>query len=249
MNRRLGISLLGNLLLAMLVLWLVRRPPDAVDHPPVPVAAGITNAPLAAPAAQSEPARTAPEPKPFRWSQLDPGNDYREYVANLRAIGCPEKIIRAIVQMDADGAFASKRAQLRLDGSGTGPWSQYREMELVATLLGEPPAAAETAAAPPTEQNPRPRQARQPAPSFPLVLQPVDENALQLTDAQKQVLGQLRQQFIDEIGGTNQDPNDPAYLARWQKAQRGIDDTLRGLLGLKFYLNYRSQAANAVSSR
>jgi hypothetical protein len=240
--------MLGNLLLAILVLWLVRRVHGVTDLPPASAAAEIMNAqPETRPAqsATAKPADAAPEPKPFRWSQLESTNDYGVYVANLRAVGCPEKIIRDIVWMDVDGAFAFKRGQLHLDGSETGPWSQRAETELVASLLGEQPAAAEPAPAHAAGQNPRPWQSRQPAPSLPLVLQPVDETALQLTDAQKQVIDQLRQQFIDEVGGTNQDPNDPAYLARWQAAQPKIDDTLRGLLGSKFLINYRLQAANA----
>lgn len=246
MNRPLVVSLLGNLLLAMLVLWLVHRAPFAADRPAVAIAAEISNAPAAAPAAQSALVEAAPEPKPFHWSQLDSGNDYRVYVANLRGIGCPEHIIRAIVRMDVERAFASKRAQLRLDGSGTGPWSQYNEMAFIAHLLGKPATAAEPASSQPAERPARPWQSRQTAPALPLVFQPVDEDALQLTESQRQVLGQLRQQFIDELGGTNQDPNTPAYLARWQAAQPKIDDTLRGLLGSRFYINYRLQTANAA---
>jgi hypothetical protein len=243
--------MLGNLLLAILALWLIHRIHGVADLPPASVAAEINNAePDARPAqsATAEPADAAPETKPFRWSQLESTNDYKVYVANLRAVGCPEKIIRAIVQMDVGGAFDFKRAQLHLDGSETGPWSQQAETELVASLLGEQPAAAEPAPAQAARQNPRPWPGRQPPLSLPLVLQPVDETALQLTDAQKQVIGQLQQQFSDEIGGTNQDPNDPAYLARWQAAQPRIDAALRGLLGTKFFVNYRLEAANAANA-
>src|SRR6266446_3510341 len=36
---------------------------------------------------------TAP---PFLWSQIESA-DYREYIANLRAVGCPEQIIHDII--------------------------------------------------------------------------------------------------------------------------------------------------------
>jgi hypothetical protein len=247
MNRFFKISVAGNVLLTLLALWLLRRMHEATDRSPVSAPAEISGVP--AEAREATPAMSAPDPKPFRWSQLESANDYRVYVANLRAIGCPEKIIWAIVQMDVDGAFDFKRRQLHLDGSGTGRWSQQEEMEIVASLMGDQPASATSvavAASDSSRGSTSPTLNRGKPPSMPLVLQPVDESALNLTEAQKQEIGQLRQQFMDEIGGTNQDPNDPAYLARWQKAQVRVDDTLRGLFGSKFYVDYRLQAANAA---
>jgi hypothetical protein len=66
---------------------------------------------------------------------------------------------------------------------------------------------------------------------------------LNLTDVQKQVLGQLQQQFLNEVGGPDQDPSDPAYLARWQAAQPKIDQSLKGLLGSQFYLKLQLLAS------
>jgi len=67
------------------------------------------------------------------------GKDYRAYINNLRAIGCPEPTIEDIVRGDADRAFSWERNQLGLNGSGNGPWSRAREMQLVASLLdGQP---------------------------------------------------------------------------------------------------------------
>jgi hypothetical protein len=65
---------------------------------------------------------------------------------------------------------------------------------------------------------------------------------LNLTDQQIQVINDLRQNFTDEIGGPNQDPNDPAYLERWQKAQPEADDMLRGMLGITVWQNYQVAA-------
>jgi hypothetical protein len=47
----------------------------------------------------------------FEWRQVE-SEDYKQYVANLRAIGCPEKTIREIVLADANDLFASKSAAL-----------------------------------------------------------------------------------------------------------------------------------------
>lgn len=67
-------------------------------------------------------------PKPFRWSQLESTNDYRVYVANLRAAGCPEATIRDIVGGDAERGFSFERSQLGLDGA--------RQRQVVASARG-----------------------------------------------------------------------------------------------------------------
>jgi len=76
------------------------------------------------------------------------------------------------------------------------------------------------------------------------VLQKVDLDALGLNEEQKQVITRIQQQFIDEVGGPNQDPGDPAYLERWKKAQPGSDDMLKALLGVTIFENYQLAAAN-----
>ena len=80
----------------------------------------------------------------FHWSQLDSANNYRVFIANLRAIGCPENTIADIVRGNVGRAFAWKRAQLKIDGSGNGPWSKSSETELADNLLGNPPAIETT---------------------------------------------------------------------------------------------------------
>ena len=101
------------------------------------------------------PATTTPDaPQPsgaeletFRWNQLVSAGDYRTYIANLRAIGCPEPTIEDIVRGDAARAFSWERRELGLDGTGAGPWSRSREMQLAASLLGvHPPAGTTTVA-------------------------------------------------------------------------------------------------------
>lgn len=76
-------------------------------------------------------------------------------------------------------------------------------------------------------------------------MQKVDLDALGLNDDQKQVITQIQQQFVDEIGGPYQDPNDPAYLKRWQKAQPESDDMVKAMLGSTIFQNYQLSAANS----
>jgi hypothetical protein len=51
----------------------------------------------------------------FRWAQLE-SEDYRDYIARLRNIGCPEQTIRDLVIADVDKMFAP-----RMQASGVGP--------------------------------------------------------------------------------------------------------------------------------
>lgn len=47
----------------------------------------------------------------FHWSQLE-STDYRTYIANLRAIGCPEETVRDIILAELDKLYRQKLADL-----------------------------------------------------------------------------------------------------------------------------------------
>jgi hypothetical protein len=82
--------------------------------------------------------------------------------------------------------------------------------------------------------------------SLPLVLQAVDPSVLKLNAQQAQVVNDLGQKFIEEVGGPNQDPNDPAYGQRWQTSQPQADLDLRGMIGIRAWEAYQTAAwANA----
>jgi hypothetical protein len=50
-------------------------------------------------------------PPSFRWSEIESA-DYRQYIANLRAVGCPEQIIRGIIMADLNQVFATRFAAI-----------------------------------------------------------------------------------------------------------------------------------------
>ena len=252
MKPALKISLVANLCLAALVVWLVQRP-RAGDVPNV-----VSVGDPAANAFDVPPARGSSDPekqRKFQWNQLE-SPDYRTYIANLKAIGCPKQTLRDIIVADLDSLYAPRREQLARSAAAEAQLEALNreEASVLATLLGPAPvstqAAGNTNAAPARAQRQSGLEAALSAraPTAPLVFQEVNPAALNLTSGQQEVISRLQQQFIDQIGGTNQDPNDPDYLARWQKAQRLMDDTLRGTLGIKFFVNYRQQAeaANAA---
>lgn len=48
----------------------------------------------------------------FDWHQVE-SEDYRDYIANLRSIGCPEETIRDIIKADVDKLYKSKSKELQ----------------------------------------------------------------------------------------------------------------------------------------
>jgi len=104
------LSLSVNLLL---VLYLVRQ--ATIAEPQVEPAGGgnesgpgtsIPSAPVAAAVPSSGPVRT------FTWESVE-SPVYREYIANLRAIGCPEETIRDIIVADVNKLYAAKKREAR----------------------------------------------------------------------------------------------------------------------------------------
>lgn len=136
--------LFNALLAGGLVFLILGRPKEADVSALVPQEAVTPTQAAPAPVPR---AASATQPETFRWSQLDSGNDYRLFIANLRASGCPENTIEDIVRGNVGRAFAWKRAQLKIDASASGPWSSSSELELADSLLGKP-STAETAASP-----------------------------------------------------------------------------------------------------
>jgi hypothetical protein len=187
----------------------------------------------------------------FHWSQLD-SSDYHFYVKNLRAIGCPEPTVRAIVTADVDSVYQIVEHKLdqKLAEVEGGSWSNQlssysseqalkaawqkipdEETARIADLLGLKPDQTQVASSAPA------------APlTMPLVMQNIDLSALNLNADQKLMIAGLRQDFFKQIGGTNQDPNGLAYQARWQKAQPDADNMLEAALGNDMYTKYQLAA-------
>ncbi len=262
MKTALHLSILLNCCLVVLLVLLAlngRAPTSEL----LPVAASEAKE---APTGQPEPqtATTAgAEPRPFHWSQLE-SSDYRAYIANLRSIGCPERTLREIITADVGSLFAFKRgaleAQLRLlSGGSPGAHPDSRpaveaemlrlrreEASLIAALLGPETGPArgpvETAAeAPATSGSPR-QDSPDAVVSMPLVFQEVDLGALNLDSGQRQAIEDLRQRFVEGIGGPNQDVGDPAYRERWQQSQPENDGLLRGMIGVRAWQDYQLAA-------
>lgn len=243
------ISILLNFgLLGGLICLLVEGNP--LVAPPVPPAQARVSAVSPAPVAQAEPVK----PAPFRWNQLD-AKDYHVYVKNLRSIGCPEPTVRAIVTADVDSVYQIMANQMeqKLSAEENGSWSNQlavassepslkeelqripeEEAGKIADLLGLKPAAA---VAPATPEIPLVE---------PLVLADVDLSTLNLDADQKEIVAGLRQNFLQEVGDTNQASSDPAFNARWRGAQSKSDNLLMAFLGYQIYNQYQMKASETL---
>ena len=194
--------------------------------------------------------------KPFHWSQLESTN-FQTYIANLRGVGCPEQTIRDMVAAELPSLNASKREQLRREENppGLGLENERKEMaqldaSLLAAVLGRDGVATTVHPSEVTEavseDSPQTISARNARVAWPVVFVPKEIASTGLNANQSSVVERLRNQFVEEIGGTNQDPNDPAYLKRWQVAQSKIDQSVKTMLGVQTFLLYERQARTSI---
>jgi len=206
---------------------------------------------------QTRVAVASPSPEPvtekFRWSDLE-STDYRAYIANLRGVGCPEATVRDIITADVDAAiFAPSREQLKREDRRSPGGLELAlqqlnrdETALVANLMGVREAASAQVAA----QSATPVRANRGRPeaaiAVPVAFQDPAAIGMKLNADQLNALKDLQQSFLEQIGGPNQDPKNPAYRERWQKAQLAINDELKALLGTSAYETLQFEAQSAA---
>jgi hypothetical protein len=85
-------------------------------------AAALANVPPAPPA-------IVIQTNTFNWSQVE-STDYRQYIANLRAIGCPEITIKDIIMTDVMRLYAQRRGQYSVNGRPFKFWETNEKREL-----------------------------------------------------------------------------------------------------------------------
>lgn len=123
------VSILINVLLTAAIIYRLATPPAAessrIPVPPAPVPA--TNSP--SPRSQNESTNAV---KQFTWELVE-SEDYRKYIANLRAIGCPEETIHDIIIADVNKLFESRRAKLRT----TRKRFEYWKASSMMTAMGD----------------------------------------------------------------------------------------------------------------
>ena len=246
-NQLLHLALLLNALLAGGVFF--------DHHLGVPAAtplAAPTPQPVEAQAELPSAASTAQPSSPFSWSQVE-SPDYPTYIANLRAIACPEPTIRDIITADVANLYQRQRnseQSLALTGKSSALELQKRlhqldiqEAQVIVNLLGPPPEEQQAAATQyplqdaGAQENSKTEAVAQSEPQqkpveLPLVFMGAD---VKLEKWQQQEIKGMIAEFTEAIGGPNQDPNDPAYLERWRQAQRDFDELLMAKFGDETY--------------
>lgn len=60
----------------------------------------------------------------FSWRGIE-SSDYRQYIANLRAIGCPEDVIRDLITADVQKLYARRAKALRSEPKQQEYWQKY----------------------------------------------------------------------------------------------------------------------------
>lgn len=116
-NRNLlAASLVANVVLAGAALIFATRSPDPAPQPVPPPVPKATGGPLEQKAAEKTVYVTNAAPfkadSPFDWQAVE-SDDYREYIANLRAIGCPEQTIKDIIVADVNKLFEERKKEER----------------------------------------------------------------------------------------------------------------------------------------
>jgi hypothetical protein len=109
-RRWLILSLALNLALGAAVAWAAFA--RSGGSTPFSVAQQLTNRTLRVrKVVRESPPATVEVTAPFHWSEIE-SSDYRIYMANLRAIGCPERTVRDIIVADVDELFIERLRQL-----------------------------------------------------------------------------------------------------------------------------------------
>lgn len=259
MKTSLLISVSANCLLTVALVWL------AAKHPTVPE--GVVKEPTNSSVQVAEdperavtvpPARlpTKPNTAKLTWRSLE-STDYRTYVANLRAIACPEQTIRDIITADVHALYARKREELgrgsEAGRSGELARLEIEEQSVIGTLLGAQTSnqlAATGTEATPAARPVRPRRAPlpEPEPSMPVAWRGFDGAGISLNGDEISAINNIRQVFQGEIASGQVDVSDPSYRERWLKAQTMADEMLAAQLGQARFDEIRSQATQSSSS-
>ncbi len=71
--------------------------------------------------------------------------------------------------------------------------------------------------------------------SLPLLMRSIDLSSLPLTEEQVNGISKLRNDFVDAVGGPNQDPAAPGYARRWAWAHYEFDEQLMIMLGTEMF--------------
>ena len=226
----LTLSLLGNLYLTRKVEELSVRIAQKKDLPR---------------AVQSGPQKIV---EPWKWAKIET-TSYKEYIQNLRAVGCPEASIHDIVDNEIHRLYSNKifksssEAKNPLEVGNITQNFRKEEREVLDTLWDRnaQTTATETYnsnSSTSTQAESTPRSTTEgtvsPQTVIPVAFAPTI-GASSLTEDQANGVELVAKEFQDKLGSPPQWLGDPAYAARWEAARAAADERLRGILGWEAY--------------
>lgn len=71
--------------------------------------------------------------------------------------------------------------------------------------------------------------------------------AAPVSAAEQMALEKIQNDFVQAVGGTDQDPTDPAYLEQWKAAQQVSDDQYKKFFGGRAYVRRQIEEARRVA--
>jgi len=138
------------------------------------------------------------------------------------------------------GRFTSPETQVVASGEASGVVQVISDSALYRptgeTPAPTPKAGTDIAFQPPSSGVSNDGGAFRPAALIPLAFRPLPPQVAAANPQLANALQGLQQNFVQAIGGQNQNPNDPAYYQRWVAAQANIDEQYRLLVGNQAFL-------------
>jgi hypothetical protein len=134
-RRLLPISIVLNVCLLAAAAWLAIRQPRTT-RTAIPLqseSAPVPAAHVPAPAAEPAKPETLKPVQSFDWRLVE-SEDYKKYIANLRAIGCPEETIRDIIGADVKKLFDSRKRNLNVS---TNKFEYWKAGNFFAGIMNE----------------------------------------------------------------------------------------------------------------
>lgn len=117
-------------LAAAAIAWRPAGPRTAPTPPPAAAVTPKAEAPSIEAPAVAPGATPTFQTNRFHWRRVE-SDDYRQYIANLRAIACPERLIRDILLADIETLYRRKHEALDLQPAGFEPWTAQRQRQKV----------------------------------------------------------------------------------------------------------------------
>jgi len=181
------------------------------------------------------------------WQQVE-SPDYREYIANLRAIGCPEETIRDIINADVNKLYDEKK---KLARGAPKKFEYWKAGNPLAGLMGDPESLQKMRALEEEKNAVLRALGIEPDPMNQMLAaaggNPMDTMFDFLPEAKRTTLMQTMADFQSKIMESVGDAaNDPGAM---MKAQREMEDAIQAVLTPEEFLDYQlrfSMTANML---